>query len=253
MDSSQILAIIKNPGEAPTLGWLPSSRDEVATQWETPVREQLLNDPRLLVLWRESEEFGGDINLTLPAEVRGPVAIVASEPGPRYGSVPREQVYRWIQWAMLAGASTDADSVTYYGITEGPGYDRVYVERVDHARRATRAPLTHHVRHSATGFSWGFAGKGPTELARCLLADFLHLAAPFLEIESIYEAFKQDVIAQLPQDLGGWRIHGYEVLGWLREHPPTPVCNVHEVQRRPEDGVCAECASDRNPMLALNQ
>jgi len=33
--------------------------------------------------------------------------------------------------------------------------------------------LTHHVRHSPTGFSWGYEGSGPAELARCLLIDVL--------------------------------------------------------------------------------
>ncbi len=31
--------------------------------------------------------------------------------------------------------------------------------------------LTHHVRHSPDGFSWGYLGSGPAELARCLLID----------------------------------------------------------------------------------
>lgn len=34
-------------------------------------------------------------------------------------------------------------------------------------------PLTHHVRHSPDGFSWGYAGSGPADLARCLLIDAL--------------------------------------------------------------------------------
>lgn len=33
--------------------------------------------------------------------------------------------------------------------------------------------LAHHVRHSPDGFSWGYAGSGPSELARCLLIDAL--------------------------------------------------------------------------------
>lgn len=34
-------------------------------------------------------------------------------------------------------------------------------------------PLTHHAKHSPSGFSWGYAGSGPSELARCLLIDHL--------------------------------------------------------------------------------
>lgn len=34
-------------------------------------------------------------------------------------------------------------------------------------------PLQHHVRHSPTGFNWGYLGSGPADLARCLLIDAL--------------------------------------------------------------------------------
>lgn len=33
-------------------------------------------------------------------------------------------------------------------------------------------PLTHHYKHS-DGFAWGYAGSAPSELARCILIDFL--------------------------------------------------------------------------------
>lgn len=33
--------------------------------------------------------------------------------------------------------------------------------------------LTHYIRHSPDGFSWGYSGSGPSELARCLLIDAL--------------------------------------------------------------------------------
>lgn len=36
--------------------------------------------------------------------------------------------------------------------------------------RGERA-LTHHVKHSPTGFEWGYGGSGPAELARCILID----------------------------------------------------------------------------------
>lgn len=38
---------------------------------------------------------------------------------------------------------------------------------------ACGTPLRHHVRHSPTGFSWGYGGSGPADLARCLLIDAL--------------------------------------------------------------------------------
>lgn len=33
--------------------------------------------------------------------------------------------------------------------------------------------LTHHVKHSPTGISWGYCGSGPADLARSLLIDHL--------------------------------------------------------------------------------
>jgi hypothetical protein len=38
-------------------------------------------------------------------------------------------------------------------------------------------PLRHVVRHSPTGFEWGYGGSGPADLARCLLLDVLGPAA----------------------------------------------------------------------------
>jgi hypothetical protein len=40
-----------------------------------------------------------------------------------------------------------------------------------------REPLRHVVKHSPTGFEWGYEGSGPAELARCLLIDVLGPAA----------------------------------------------------------------------------
>lgn len=40
-------------------------------------------------------------------------------------------------------------------------------------RLALVGPLPHHSKHSPSGFSWGYAGSGPAELARCLLIDHL--------------------------------------------------------------------------------
>lgn len=51
------------------------------------------------------------------------------------------------------------------------GWSGVIVNVVDDDGRVT--PLTHHKRHSPTGFSWGYEGSGPAELARCLLIDAL--------------------------------------------------------------------------------
>lgn len=87
--------------------------------------------------------------------------------------------------------------------------------------------LAHHVRHSPTGLSWGYAGSGPAELARCLLWDVLGYApAP-----SLYQDFKFDVVAKWPQG-GSWVMSQREIATWVDTwqtlHPGRPL--------REEDG-----------------
>jgi uncharacterized protein DUF6166 len=69
------------------------------------------------------------------------------------------------------------------------GWDREHAERyalLDHTTaevvvldRDGVRPLAHHVRHSPNGFSWGYAGSGPSELARCILLEHFGLPAPW--------------------------------------------------------------------------
>jgi len=63
--------------------------------------------------------------------------------------------------------------------------------------------------HSPDGFSWGYGGSGPAQLA---LAVMLELAANEQEALSRYQDFKFEVIAKLPVD------RGFEV--YIIETPP---------------------------------
>ena len=82
-------------------------------------------------------------------------------------------------------------------------------------------PLAHHVRHSPGGFSWGYAGSGPSELARCILLDHFGLPAdtdadwdsPRLPVS--YQRFKFDVIARLDQH-EPWSISAQQIGEWAR-------------------------------------
>src|SRR4051812_6776125 len=56
-------------------------------------------------------------------------------------------------------------------------------------------PLRHHVRHSPDGFSWGYGGSGPADLARSILAD--HLGA--VPSPTIYQRFKAVHVARWEQ------------------------------------------------------
>lgn len=61
--------------------------------------------------------------------------------------------------------------------------------------------------HSPTGFSWGFGGSGPAQLALAILLRYL----PEKEAVSLHQGFKWKFIATLPQedfetelDIRGW-------------------------------------------------
>jgi hypothetical protein len=57
----------------------------------------------------------------------------------------------------------------YRGSTNGVA--GIHTVEVQAGNGSTVGMLTHHVRHSPDGFSWGYAGSGPADLARCLLID----------------------------------------------------------------------------------
>lgn len=110
------------------------------------------------------------------------------------------------------------------------GWDQEHAERyalLDHVTAEVVVleadgvrPLAHHVRHSPDGFSWGYAGSGPSELARCILLDHFNLPggtdadweSPRLPVS--YQRFKFDVIARLAPDQP-WSISSQEIGEWV--------------------------------------
>ena len=50
--------------------------------------------------------------------------------------------------------------------------------------------------HSPDGFSWGYLGSGPSQLALAILLEFL----PKEKAKKYYQNFKQDIIVNLPKD-----------------------------------------------------
>lgn len=91
-------------------------------------------------------------------------------------------------------------------------------------------PLRHITKHSPDGFSWGYCGSGPAELARCLLIDALDLAPDcdqcdgegrstcwwcdggYVEpVPAMYQSFKFAVIANLPDE---WTLPRDEIRAW---------------------------------------
>ena len=71
--------------------------------------------------------------------------------------------------------------------------------------------LWHHVYHSPDGFSWGYGGSGPSELARCILWDYLGREPE----PALYHAFKDEFVATQPQG-GPFRVEGQAIASWLK-------------------------------------
>ena len=67
-------------------------------------------------------------------------------------------------------------------------------------------------KHSPTGFEWGYCGSGPAQLALAILLDYFP-AGSESTIENLYQDFKADVIATLPEK--SWIITSGEIAAWL--------------------------------------
>lgn len=67
-------------------------------------------------------------------------------------------------------------------------------------------------RHSPDGFSWGYNGSGPAELARAILADFTGNPDP---PTALYQEFKRVFIASKRSDSAHWIISGGDIQAWL--------------------------------------
>src|SRR5579875_3621161 len=156
---------------------------------------------------------------------------------------------RAIQELAASFRSTEKE---YRGIFDDRGRPQIVVVDQNGGRL-----LRHHVRHSPMGLFWGYSGSGPAEAARCILADALGLEPlgdktpppfPFNttsipEIDRIYQAFKDNVIARLPKDKE-WTLPLTRVQAFLEDHPPRRVCPIH---REPEDHLheCESCTEER--------
>ncbi len=68
--------------------------------------------------------------------------------------------------------------------------------------------------HSPTGFSWGYGGSGPHQLALAILADFFGDNAA----KQYSQMFKWDVIASLKQTPNEFDIYGHNIIDWASVH-----------------------------------
>lgn len=74
------------------------------------------------------------------------------------------------------------------------------------------APSQKLVNHSPDGFSWGYSGSGPAQLALALL---LHYTDQEFALAH-YQQFKTDVIAGLSKE--GFEMDEDELATWCKEH-----------------------------------
>ena len=68
--------------------------------------------------------------------------------------------------------------------------------------------------HSPNGFSWGYGGSGPAQLALALIiygAEALYI--PIMEAVAYYQNLKWEVVAMLPK--GGFNVE-FDLLGWIK-------------------------------------
>lgn len=97
----------------------------------------------------------------------------------------------------------------YMGIYTKPGPQEVVVFYADGSK--VTHPLRHVVKHSPTGFQWGYGGSGPADLALSILHDCI---LDTLLVEKHYQAFKREFIEPVDRQL---HIKESDILLWISE------------------------------------
>lgn len=68
--------------------------------------------------------------------------------------------------------------------------------------------------HSPDGFSWGYCGSGPAQLALGILLEVTNKATA----ELLYQDFKNSVVSMLPKEEGStWELTSDQVKDWLKK------------------------------------
>jgi hypothetical protein len=92
----------------------------------------------------------------------------------------------------------------YHGLRVGNG---VMIDVEDAYRRYALLPRLDLRNHSQTGYEWGYAGSGPSQLALAILADALNDDERAC---ALYQEFKFKVVYGLPKDR--WELSREQVL-----------------------------------------
>lgn len=101
----------------------------------------------------------------------------------------------------------------YQGTLESNGTCSVKVHETE---TGFTTPLQHYVKHSPDGFSFGYAGSGPAELARCIVFDHFGVTPDSeADLPVSYQEFKFDLIATIPEDSATWEISEEDISNWV--------------------------------------
>ncbi len=95
----------------------------------------------------------------------------------------------------------------YYGLNGHDVWKRLYPD--GSSERLPLEPSLKLANHSPTGFSWGYGGSGPAQLALALLLD---ATSDPEAAQAHYQLFKFDKVAGWGE---AWRITRSEILLWL--------------------------------------
>lgn len=159
-------------------------------------------DVPVLVPWNNEQYLGFGV---LTDEERLPgEGYEGTGPGPH---LPVLIVYGW--QAVPNPETGVAYTVTVDRIVTYRGYRGGLVVVQD--KEGAESPLPHLVRHSPTGFAWGYGGSGPADLARSMLAHATGEEPP----EAEYMDFKFEVVTQMPED--GWGLPQHAVQTWHQQ------------------------------------
>jgi len=103
--------------------------------------------------------------------------------------------------------------ITYFGKQEGPD---PHVVSIRHSNGNVTFLKQRIVQHSATGFSWGYGGSGPADLALNMLYDYLlrtkTKGARCLALD-LHQGFKWGFIATATKELS---VTGEQIETWLK-------------------------------------
>ncbi len=105
------------------------------------------------------------------------------------------------------------------------GACRMVVVSSDGRNKMISSPLHHVVRHSPSGFEWGYAGSGPADTSLSILADYFGERPTKDDVyygrgkavhPALYQQFKRDFITSAPKE--GFTITSDQIKDWLAEH-----------------------------------